>query len=372
MKSKLIKNLLLGIVFVFISNNANAQIITTEVAKIPSNNSNLYAGIEIGVKAVKISVLELVNANRGVYNVIGAWNENTNVGTGISVNGLIAESDLDNTTQILQKSYQRILTEFNVNPKKVFVVISSGVAVAKNVKDLASFTETVIQKKPAIIEFNDEAKFLIKGSIPINNYEDAMVFDIGGGNAKGGIVTKLSENNKYFFIPVGLNFGTVTLTDKIKNTIKKKPTMSEYLSVSEKYNDTVYESISEIFKKNPLMQSRKNIYISGGTIWSFITLSKEKSNEKFVEFTIQDVRNYGLDLYLNYAKFEKLATVNKDRETVLKTYSQLYLISGNNILLDFLENIENIEQKKIYFVNQGYVSWLKSYILETVNERGKY
>lgn len=372
MKSKTIVKFFV-IIFLFqFYNICNAQIITTEYSKIPVNNTNVYAGIEIGAKAVKISVLELVNANKGIYNVISSWNENTNVGAGISINGNINESDMDNTAQIVQKSYQRLLREFSVDPKKIFVVISSGVGAAKNTRDFANFVETLIQKKAKVIGFEDEAKFLIKGSIPVNNYDDALVFDIGGGNAKGGIVSKLAENNKYYFIPVGLNYGTVTLTDKIKIATKKRASIYEYFNVSEQYNDSINDIISGIFKKNPMMQNRKNICLSGGTIWSFITLSKEKSNEKFVEFTLQDVRDYSLNLYSNFSKFEKLATTNKDIETVLKTYSQLYLISGNNILLKFLENIENIEDKKLYFVNQGYVSWLKSYILETVNDKVKY
>lgn len=372
MKSKTIVKLFVIIFSFQFYNICNAQIVTTEYSKIPVNTTNVYAGVEIGAKAVKISVLELVNANKGVYNVISSWNENTNVGAGISINGNINETDIDNTAQIVQKSYQRLLHEFSVDPKKIFVVISSGVGIAKNTSDFANFIETLVQKKPKIISFEDEAKFLIKGTIPINNYDDALVFDIGGGNAKGGIVSKLAENSKYYFIPVGINYGTVTLTDKIKNAVKKNESIDKYFDVSEQYNDTINGLLLDVFKKNPLMQNRKNIYLSGGTVWSFITLSKEMSEEKFVEFTLQDVRDYSLNLYSNFSKFEKIGTTNKDVETVLKTYSQLYLISGNNILLKFLESIENVEDKKLYFVNQGYVSWLKSYILETVNDKVKY
>ncbi len=372
MKSKTIVKFFV-IIFLFqFYNICNAQMITTEYSKIPANTTNVYAGIEIAAKAVKISVLELVKANKGIYNVISSWNENTNVGVGISINGNIDESDIDNTAQIVQKSYQRLVGEFGVSPKNIFVVISSGVGVAKNSRDLANFVETLIQKKPKIISFEDEAKFLIKGSTPVNNYDNTLVFDIGSGNSKGGIVSKLAENGSYYFMPVGLNYGTVTLTEKIKAATKKKASIYDYFNVSEQYNDSINEIISGIFEKNPLMQNRNSIYFSGGTIWSFITLSKEKSNEKFIEFTLQDARNYSLNLYSNFSKFEKLAATNKEIETVLKTYSQLYLISGNNILLKFLENIENIKDKKLYFVNQGYVSWLKSYILETVNDKLKY
>jgi exopolyphosphatase/pppGpp-phosphohydrolase len=370
MKKKIINFTILT--FLLLSTSINAQIIVTENTKIPSNNSNVYAGIEISTKAVKISVLELLNANRGEYNVISSWNENTSVGAGISINKTINEDDIDKTAQIVQKSYQRLIKDFKISQKKIFVVISSGVGIAKNVTDLKGFIETLIQKKVSIIDFEAETKFLIKGSIPVNNYDDAMVFDIGGGNAKGGIVTKLVENKSYVFNPVGLNIGTVTLTDKIKNKLKKNFNISDYLSLSEKYNDSIKGDVYNFLDKNNLIQTRKNIYVSGGTVWAFMTLTKEKSTEKFVEFKLQDVKNYSLNLFLNYKKFENRASFDKESETVLKTYSQFYLISGNNILINFLENIQNLDQKKIYFVNQGYVSWLKSYILETVNSKIKY
>lgn len=356
---------------IFIGNNVFAQINITEVQKEPSNIENVYAGIEISAKAVKITVLEMVNANKGVYNVIGAWNENTNTSAGIPVTGSLFEDDIDNTVSVILRSYQKLLTDFKVNPKRIFVVVSSGLAVAKNIDKLVTFAQDMIKKKISKIDIDDEAKFLIKGSIPINNYKDALVLDIGGGNTKGGIVTELSENKNYFFIPISIDFGTVTLTDRIKNTVKTKE-IESYLKSSARFNDTITKHFEQVIKRNPLIQNRKNIYLSGGSIWSFITLTREKSQEKFVEFTVQDVRNYQLDLFTNYKKFEAKAAVNKEADVVLRTYSQLYLLSGTNILLNFLNTIENIEEKKIYFVNQGYVSWLKSYILETVNSKTKY
>ncbi|MNY79483.1 hypothetical protein D3C86_2201390 [compost metagenome] len=49
---------------------------------------------------------------------------------------------------------------------------------------------------------------------------------------------------------------------------------------------------------------------------------------------------------------------------VLSTYDQKYLISANNILQNLLEGIPNLETKKIYFVKDGQVTWLMSYIAD--------
>ena len=55
---------------------------------------------------------------------------------------------------------------------------------------------------------------------------------------------------------------------------------------------------------------------------------------------------------------------DKEVETVLKTYSQKYLISGSNLLLVTLEAIPNINNKKLFFAKEGQIAWLVTYIAE--------
>ena len=70
-------------------------------------------------------------------------------------------------------------------------------------------------------------------------------------------------------------------------------------------------------------------------------------------------------------KFQKLSLTNPDVKKVLDTYSRQYLVSGNSILLNLMENINNIESKNIYFVSNGHLTWLKAYILETKKHTDK-
>jgi len=49
---------------------------------------------------------------------------------------------------------------------------------------------------------------------------------------------------------------------------------------------------------------------------------------------------------------------DKEVETVLKTYSQKYLISGSNRQLVTLEAIPNINNKKLFFAKEGQIAWL--------------
>ena len=49
---------------------------------------------------------------------------------------------------------------------------------------------------------------------------------------------------------------------------------------------------------------------------------------------------------------------DKEVETVLKTYSQKYLISGSNRLLFTLEALPNINNKKLFVAKEGQIAWL--------------
>ena len=73
-----------------------------------------------------------------------------------------------------------------------------------------------------------------------------------------------------------------------------------------------------------------------------------------------------LSIYLGFSVFYLLITAFNQEEIarVLSTYSQKHLISGNNILITLLENIPDINNKKLYFSREGQIAWLVSYIAD--------
>jgi exopolyphosphatase/pppGpp-phosphohydrolase len=356
MKEKIIKRMILFL-FLFAQVSIFAQ------------NQNIYAGIEISAKSLKISVLELTDIRKGSYNIIDTWSENVNVGKNISISGTINPKDIMTTTISIKENYEKLKITRGIDPSKIFVVISSGVSVAKNNNELIDSIEKELAITPKTITVDEETKLLLQGSLPADEMDESILLDIGGGNTRGGFLTKLKVKDSYFYSPITLKYGTVTLTEKIKNAVKAKDDYNEYIKVNSIYNDTINKTFKEILKTNRLFQVKENIVLSGGAIWALATLTKSKSGEKNqapITFTAQDVKNYHLDLLTNFSKFEKLAENNEEAKRVLSTYSQLYLISGNSILLAFLNSIDNVDKKTLTFQDQGYVAWLKAYILENV------
>lgn len=326
------------------------------------SQEKIFAGIEIGSKGIKMSVLDVQNIKKGNINTKSYWTENIAIAKGISIDGNLALEDIDRAILSVTNNYIRIKDEMKVPEANIFIVGSSGVAMAKNTQILIDRVKIAIGKDLEFIDAQMEGKLLLKGCIPPVDYKDAIILDIGGGNTKGGYVD-VSNNDEFVFFPLSLNYGSVTLTESvIKNT--RNEDISEFNIKAFEYLPTLREQVLGMYNSKKEALNKDKVYMSGGAVWAFYTLYKGNSNQPFNEFKLEDVINYDAILKNNFKKFEDMAKTDTEVEKVLKTYSQKYLISGNNILLVCLEMIPEMKKKKIYFAKEGQIAWLISYITD--------
>jgi exopolyphosphatase/pppGpp-phosphohydrolase len=328
------------------------------------DKTNLFGGIEIGSKGVKITIVDIKNAKKGEFEIKDFWTENTGIARGISIDGKLQKDDIEKTGAAVAANYKKLLEEFKVPDNKIFIIGSSGVGMAKNTADLVAKVKELTGKDMDFITSETEAKLLVKGGIPPSRYLNALILDIGGGNTKGGFVGVFNDDN-FVFMPLNLNLGTVTLTEKIKKKAKNEDFL-EYLKTTSRYKDSLGIEVDKMYDMRPLARKKKYIYMSGGAVWSFATLTATRPIDNFYEFTMQEVKNYHVQLLGDFSKFEEAAKTNKDIDRVLKTYSQKHLISANDLLISTLEKIEDPDSKKIYFVKQGQIAWLLAYVVDTV------
>ena len=344
------KNKLLIILFVFVSSYANAI--------------NLFGGIEIGSKGVKISVIDIQNVNKGIYDVKEFWTENTGIAKGISITGNLYPEDIEKTSKVVLANYLILINEFNIDSKKIYIVASSGVAQAKNSADLIAKINELTSKNADILTSQLEAKLACKGCIPPKYYLNSIYLDIGAGNTKGGYVEVKNEDNFVFF-PLNMGLGTVTLTEKI-NKKTWNDNLKEYINMTIYSRNDLDTDVKKMYDARPLAYDMKNIYMSGGAIWAFYTIFNEgTAKNNFNQFTLDDVLIQNEILMYNFEKYVQLAKQDSEVDKVLKTYSQKNLIAANSILISTLNNIKDVDSKKIYFVKQGQMAWLLSYIAES-------
>ena len=323
-----------------------------------------FGGIEIGSKGVKISIIDVQNIKKSTYTIKQFWTENVGIAKGISIDGNLIQSDIENASQVVSNNYQKLLNEFRIEDSRIFIVASSGVGLAKNTAVLVARIKELTNKTTDVISSQLEAKLSFKGCIPPKFYDQALLLDIGGGNTKGGYVDVVNDENTVFF-PLNLDLGTITLTEKLKKKISTEK-ITDFTNESILYSASLKEEVFEMLNKRAKTFDKKNIYTSGGAVWAFYTLSTlGEATENFNAFTIDDVLKYDQILKYNFEKFQAFAKNDKELERVLNTYSQKHLISANNILISCLQNLDIKENKKIYFVKNGQIAWLLSYIADS-------
>ena len=331
------------------------------------SQKSLYAGIEIGRRAIKVSVLDVNNIKKADYKILYFWTERINFAEHIDKTGEITQDDIDRTSSIVVDQLKKIRAEYKMPEENIFIVAAPLFTSARNIDALRNKITSQINKDVEILNVNEEAKTLVKGAIPPVDYANAFLLDIGAQTTKGGYIDELKDD-KLEFIPLELNLGTMTLTEAVQKTVVNQNQvndMSVYQEKSFDFNSVLLKKVKEMFDKNPLLSKKEKMYLSGGAVWAFATLYyNENVKEHYVALSKEDVINYDAILKNNFSKFTTLAKTNKEAARVLTTYDQKYLISANNILLSCLESIPDLEKKKIFFVKEGQTIWLISYIAD--------
>nr|WP_294779688.1 exopolyphosphatase [uncultured Flavobacterium sp.] len=330
------------------------------------SQKSIYAGIEIGRRAIKVSVIDVNNIKKADYKILSFWTERIPFADHIGATGELTPEDINKTSVIVVDQLKKIRTDYKMLDENIFIVAAPVFANAKNINVLKNKIATLTSKELDVLDVNEEAKTLVKGAIPPVDYPNAFLLDIGAQTTKGGYIDELKDN-KLEFIPLELDFGTMTLTDAVEKTVVNKSQINDMSTYQEKafdFNPTLRKKTKALFDANPTLEKKDKLYLSGGAVWAFSTLFYEDAKEHFVTLTLQDVIDYDAILKNNFGKFTTLAKTNKEAARVLSTYDQKYLISANNILMTCLESIPNSGTKKIYFVKEGQVIWLISYIAD--------
>ncbi|CAM4039827.1 hypothetical protein FLBR109950_14060 [Flavobacterium branchiophilum] len=336
-----------------------------------SQTQEYYAGIEIGGKGMKTTILQISNIKTSSYNVIESWSESTPISKNISKTDFISNEDMITTLNLLKKNFDKVKSIKNIDKNNIYIVVSSGVGIAKNTNDFLEKINVLLQVKSKVISVEDEVRLMILGGIPFYNIKDSFSIDIGGGNTKGGYLLDFKTKNDSTFSPIKLNYGTVSLTEKAKKNLTNPADFNEYVSEISKLSDSLNQTFKQAFGADSVLNKRKKIYFSGGTLWAFITLTQNQDKDEYKKFHANEVKMHQNDLLTNFEKFQNLALTNSEIKRVLDTYSKQYLVTGNIILLNFINNIDDIETKDLYFVSSGHLSWLKAYILESKKDTDK-
>ena len=350
-------------------------------------HSNAYAGIEVGAKGVKMSIVELDKkaGEDGEFTILKDTSINTDF---IS----FTQPTYQATLAALNNLYEVAVTQNKIPVANVFTAISSGVNIQAQKEDKESWIDQLVNafklnnnepdRKVAVIDVLEEARLSHLGIVPEARRYNTFLIDIGSGNTKGGY---FPYGNTKDFRLFQLTWGTKSAfnaADKMLGEDKGLKNYSSQLSrvlAGAENNEIVYAvNASGAFPKSD------NIAFSGGIAWALATLiTPELNDNAVVGVTYDDVLQFSEKLFKNpslYSDFYIVKTLpenssvdadklSKDVKQVNKVFDQRALLAGTGLLLKIMRQFDGVvERKKFYLVKNGSVGWISAYVSQHVSK----
>ncbi len=369
---------LLFIGWLFTTAVAVAQVSAPKKYKIP----NLYAGIEVGSKGVKMSLIELSKneQNGNSFTIYKDTSFNTDF---IS----FTPASFDATLASFSGMFRTAMEQFNIPSKRIFTVISSGVkqqAEKEKKTDIVSKLITQFQaavnepgRKVEVVDVMQEAKLSHEGIVPLSRRYNTFLIDIGSGNTKGGFFPY--GNDSYFYL-FQLNWGTKSTSnaaDKLcgddKSLINYSRQLTRVAANAEAADITYAVNTSGSYPVSD------HIAFSGGIAWATATLLyPELSNSPIIPVTYEDVERFTKRVSENFTSVteaylvSKLASGKWDKKQISDeikrvhtVFDQKALMAGSALLLRIMRQFKSVnEAKQFYLIKNGQVGWVSAYVTE--------
>lgn len=377
------RNISLFACFVFLLNNyLHAQ----GNFNLKFKNSAVYAGIEVGSKGVKMSILEVgKNAQKnGAFNILKDTSVNTDF---IS----FSDKTFDATLNGLHSLYQTALLDYNIPGERIFSVFSSGVKMQAE-KDnkrswIANLADSFLvrikepKRKVEVIDAMSEARLSHLGIVPESRRYTTFLIDIGSGNTKGGY---FPNGNTEVLKLFNLNWGTKTTANATEVRSGDDKTVKNFnKQLARVLAGAVDTEVIYAVNESGAYNMSDYIAFSGGIAWSVANLMfPELVENSVVPVTYTEVEKFNDLLVNNYAMLSDVSIVKTitdksldkvaigaEIKRVNKVFDQKSLMAGTGLLLKIMRQFEGVyEKKQFYLVKNGQVGWISAYVNQQVSK----
>ena len=345
---------------------------------------SIYAGIEVGSKGVKLSVIELKkNAENGnSFTILKDTSVNTDF---ISFTQPTFDATVNGLTSLFNKS----MSEYKIPSSRIFTVISSGVKVQAEKDNKNVWIENLVkafrskvnepQRKVEVVSVLQEAKLSHLGIVPSARRYNTFLIDIGSGNTKGGFFPYGNDSEFYIFQLTWGTKSTANATEKMCGEDKSMENFNRQLvrvAAGAESSEIIYAINSS--GSYPVSD---HVAFSGGIAWAAATLIyPELTNNSVVPVTYEDVQRFAERLSTNYASLSEQAitdmirdakwdksTIGKEVKRVHSVFDQRSLMSGTALLLKIMRQFKSVnETKQFYLIKNGSVGWVSAYVDQAV------
>ena len=345
---------------------------------------NIYAGIEVGSKGVKMSVIELKkNAENGnSFTILKDTSVNTDF---IS----FTQPTFDATINGLTRLFNKAIGDYKIPSSRIFTVISSGVKVQAEKDNKNVWIENFVkafrskvnepERKVEVVSVLQEAKLSHLGIVPLARRYNTFLIDIGSGNTKGGFFPYGNDSEFYLF---QLTWGTKSTANATEKMCAEDKSMENFnrqlvrVAAGAESSEIIYAINSS--GSYPVSD---HVAFSGGIAWAAATLIyPELTNNSVVPVTYEDVQRFAERLSTNYASLSETAitdmisdakwdksAIGKEVKRVHSVFDQRSLMSGTALLLKIMRQFKSVnETKQFYLIKNGSVGWVSAYVDQAV------
>ncbi len=354
-------------------------------ATLKFSDANVYAGIEVGAKGVKMSILEISKDKKtGAFNVLKDTSINTDF---IS----FSHPNFNATLDGLYGLYNQAIMQYGIPSRRVFTVISSGVKMQADKENKKEWIDKLVdsflyrsnesRRRVAVVDVADEARLSHLGIVADNDRYNTFLIDIGSGNTKGGY---FPFGNTTDFKMFQVNWGTKSTTNAAEKRCGEDKSLPNYNKqlvkvAAEAENKDIIYAVNE----SGAYPKSDNIAFSGGIAWSVATLLHPELNaQATVTVTYDEVAAFCDKLYTDFNLFSEeglvknikgkpaeLAATAKEIKRVHQVFDQHALMAGSRLLLKIMRQFETLKEKKQFFlVKNGQVGWVSAYVDKVIAE----
>ncbi len=337
-----------------------------------------YAGVEIGAKGIKLTVIDVKLSKDREYDY--TLKGDTAINTDAAALSYQSEKE---TSDAISMLYNIIRTRYQVPVKRIHIVISSGLKQELDKYDKVEYFANIVRPKEldssiriAYITPQQESELSLLGIVPQKQRFITNQFDIGSGNTKGGYF-----NAYRTFIPVTFPLGTKSFQRLIES--KTHGDINDYKKTAEQiWKDSLSTIVSAELEVKTDFRTRDVMYLSGGIVWAIASLMHPQTvNNNYVELSSQDISDFRRLVFSNYSEAiqpnltlisnpDVAQASRKNIVRVLNTFDQKALIAGTIWLDELVKQINYINpSKKFVYPKYAYIGWISGYIIKKVTQQ---
>ncbi len=340
--------------------------------------SLLYAGIEVGSKGVKMSLIEVKKSES--YNIMKDTTINTDF---IS----FTQPTYSATLSAMNVLYDIAKSRYNIPLAQIFTAVSSGVNMQAEKENKLNWLDQLInayqfnfnepQRKVSIIDVREEGRLSHLGIVPDSRRYNTFLIDIGSGNTKGGY---FPSGNITDFKLFQIGWGTKSTANATEKRLDTDKSLDNYYSqlgkvlISAENSEIIY-AINE----SGSYPMSDNVAFSGGIAWALANLMyPELFDNAVVPVSYKEVFDFSEKLYKNhnllsdYYIVQKLTdktlnieAIGKEIKRVNQVFDQKSLMAGTGLLLKIMRQFESVyERKNFYLVKNGSVGWVTAFVTQ--------